>query len=51
MNMPPYLSRLGFTTDFNSNVTVTTAHGAPQRVNGRMAASKYYPAFAYGENA
>lgn len=28
------------TTDFNSYVTVSTAHGAPQRVNGRMAASK-----------
>jgi len=27
------------TTDFNSYVTVTTADGAPQRVNGRMAAS------------
>jgi hypothetical protein len=26
-------------TDFNSYVTVTTADGAPQRVNGRMAAS------------
>jgi L-alanine-DL-glutamate epimerase-like enolase superfamily enzyme len=25
-------------TDFNSYVTVRTAHGAPQRVNGRMAA-------------
>jgi L-alanine-DL-glutamate epimerase-like enolase superfamily enzyme len=28
------------TTDFNSYVTVCTADGAPQRVNGRMAASK-----------
>ena len=28
------------TTDFNSYVTVSTATGAPQRVNGRMAASK-----------
>ncbi len=28
------------TTDFNSYVTVSTANGAPQRVNGRMAASK-----------
>src|SRR6185503_15901536 len=27
------------TTDFNSYVTVSTADGAPQRVNGRMAAS------------
>lgn len=27
------------TTDFNSYVTVSTAAGAPQRVNGRMAAS------------
>src|SRR6187401_163873 len=27
------------TTDFNSYVTVSTAEGAPQRVNGRMAAS------------
>jgi L-alanine-DL-glutamate epimerase-like enolase superfamily enzyme len=27
-------------TDFNSYVTVNTADGAPQRVNGRMAASK-----------
>lgn len=27
------------TTDFNSYVTVSTAHGAPQRMNGRMAAS------------
>jgi len=27
------------TTDFNSYVTVSTAHGAPHRVNGRMAAS------------
>ena len=26
-------------TDFNSYVTVSTADGAPQRVNGRMAAS------------
>ena len=25
-------------TDFNSYVTVSTAEGAPQRVNGRMAA-------------
>jgi L-alanine-DL-glutamate epimerase-like enolase superfamily enzyme len=32
-------SELQFTsTDFNSYVTVSTAHGAPQRVNGRMAA-------------
>jgi L-alanine-DL-glutamate epimerase-like enolase superfamily enzyme len=28
------------TTDFNSYVTVSTADGAPQRVDGRMAASK-----------
>lgn len=28
------------TTDFNSYVTVSTAEGAPQRVNGRMAASR-----------
>lgn len=28
------------TTDFNSYVTVSTAEGAPQRVQGRMAASK-----------
>jgi cis-L-3-hydroxyproline dehydratase len=28
------------TTDFNSYVTVSTAEGAPQRVNGRMAAAK-----------
>jgi len=28
------------TTDFNSYVTVSTADGAPQRTNGRMAASK-----------
>jgi len=28
------------TTDFNSYVTVSTADGAPQRLNGRMAASK-----------
>jgi L-alanine-DL-glutamate epimerase-like enolase superfamily enzyme len=28
------------TTDFNSYVTVSTAEGAPQRANGRMAASK-----------
>ena len=28
------------TTDFNSYVTVSTADGAPQRANGRMAASK-----------
>lgn len=27
-------------TDFNSYVTVSTADGAPQRINGRMAASK-----------
>ena len=27
-------------TDFNSYVTVSTAQGAPQRVNGRMAASR-----------
>lgn len=35
---PPEL--LFTTTDFNSYVTVSTADGAPQRVNGRMAASK-----------
>ena len=28
------------TTDFNSYVTVSIAEGAPQRVNGCMAASK-----------
>jgi L-alanine-DL-glutamate epimerase-like enolase superfamily enzyme len=28
------------TTDFNSYVTVSTADGAPQRINGRMAASR-----------
>ena len=28
------------TTDFNSYVTVSTADGAPQRVNGRMSASR-----------
>jgi L-alanine-DL-glutamate epimerase-like enolase superfamily enzyme len=28
------------TTDFNSYVTVSTADGAPQRTNGRMAASR-----------
>ncbi|MEO7319627.1 MAG: enolase C-terminal domain-like protein, partial [Chthoniobacteraceae bacterium] len=28
------------TTDFNSYVTVSTADGAPQRKQGRMAASK-----------
>lgn len=28
------------TTDFNSYVTVSTADGAPERVNGRMAASR-----------
>ena len=28
------------TTDFNSYVTVSTADGAPQRVNGRMAAPR-----------
>ena len=28
------------TTDFNSYVTISIADGAPQRVNGRMAASK-----------
>lgn len=27
-------------TDFNSYVTVSTAHGAPQRIDGRMSASK-----------
>ena len=26
-------------TDFNSYVTVSTAEGAPQRINGRLAAS------------
>jgi L-alanine-DL-glutamate epimerase-like enolase superfamily enzyme len=35
---PPEL--LFTTTDFNSYVTVSTAEGAPQRKNGRMAASK-----------
>jgi cis-L-3-hydroxyproline dehydratase len=35
---PPEL--LFTTTDFNSYVTVSTADGAPKRVNGRMAASK-----------
>src|SRR6185369_3653311 len=35
---PPEL--LFSTTDFNSYVTVSTADGAPQRVNGRMAASR-----------
>jgi L-alanine-DL-glutamate epimerase-like enolase superfamily enzyme len=34
---PPFLFS---TTDFNSYVTVSTADGAPQRTNGRMAASK-----------
>jgi L-alanine-DL-glutamate epimerase-like enolase superfamily enzyme len=34
---PPEL--LFSTTDFNSYVTVSTATGAPQRINGRMAAS------------
>ena len=34
---PPEL--LFTATDFNSYVTVSTADGAPQRVNGRMAAS------------
>ena len=29
------------TTDFNSYVTVSTAEGAPQRLNGRMAASTW----------
>jgi L-alanine-DL-glutamate epimerase-like enolase superfamily enzyme len=29
------------TTDFNSYVTVSTADGAPRRVNGRMSASKH----------
>jgi len=29
------------TTDFNSYATVSTAEGAPKRVNGRMAASKF----------
>ena len=28
------------TTDFNSYVMVSTAHGAPQRVNGRLSASR-----------
>lgn len=28
------------TTDFNSYVTVSTAEGAPQRINGRMSASR-----------
>jgi L-alanine-DL-glutamate epimerase-like enolase superfamily enzyme len=28
------------TTDFNSYVTISTADGAPQRINGRMAASR-----------
>jgi len=35
---PPEL--LFSTTDFNSYVTVRTADGAPQRINGRMAASR-----------
>jgi len=35
---PPEL--LFTTTDFNSYVTVSTAEGAPQRKNGRMAASR-----------
>ena len=35
---PPEL--LFSSTDFNSYVTVSTAEGAPQRKNGRMAASK-----------
>ncbi|MBN9689915.1 MAG: mandelate racemase/muconate lactonizing enzyme family protein [Verrucomicrobia bacterium] len=35
---PPEL--LFSTTDFNSYVTVSTAEGAPQRQNGRMAASR-----------
>src|SRR6185436_4680020 len=35
---PPDL--LFSTTDFNSYVTVSTAEGAPQRANGRLAASK-----------
>jgi cis-L-3-hydroxyproline dehydratase len=35
---PPEL--LFTTTDFNSYVTVSTAEGAPKRVNGRMTASK-----------
>jgi cis-L-3-hydroxyproline dehydratase len=35
---PPHF--LFSTTDFNSYVTVSIAEGAPQRVNGRMAASK-----------
>jgi L-alanine-DL-glutamate epimerase-like enolase superfamily enzyme len=35
---PPEL--LFTTTDFNSYVTVSTAEGAPQRVNGRMSASR-----------
>ena len=34
---PPFLFS---TTDFNSYVTVSIADGAPQRINGRMAASK-----------
>jgi cis-L-3-hydroxyproline dehydratase len=34
---PPFLFS---TTDFNSYVTVSTADGAPQRIDGRMAASK-----------
>ena len=34
---PPEL--LFTSTDFNSYVTVSTAEGAPQRQNGRMAAS------------
>jgi L-alanine-DL-glutamate epimerase-like enolase superfamily enzyme len=34
---PPEL--LFSSTDFNSYVTVSTAEGAPQRVNGRLAAS------------
>ncbi|MBM3832867.1 MAG: mandelate racemase/muconate lactonizing enzyme family protein [Verrucomicrobia bacterium] len=36
LSTPPEL--LFSTTDFNSYVTVSTADGAPQRVNGRMAA-------------
>ena len=35
---PPEL--LFTTTDFNSYVTVSTAEGAPQRINGRMAAAR-----------
>ena len=35
---PPEL--LFTTTDFNSYVTVSTAEGAPRRINGRMSASK-----------